>query len=62
MEKRRKLLLLQAKEKHQPNAIHFCGVATSWSQCFTIENGKLCLWYNLENNTKMMFEGEKHGK
>jgi hypothetical protein len=45
----------------QYRAIMPCGNKTSFSDCFTTENGKLYFWFNVESGTTKMLSAKIGG-
>jgi len=52
----RKLRLLTRAVQRHPEGISFCGVATRWDECFTVELGLLVLWYNVGKDSHAIKE------
>lgn len=52
IEKIKKEMLKQAKDKHKGKKITFAGFEKNWDDCFTQEGNFLFLWYNIGKDTK----------
>ena len=55
MKERKNLLINKAIMSYGPK-IDPCGDFISFYDCFTIENNKLCFWFNINKNTKVLIE------
>lgn len=44
-------LLGEAARKAERRPIAYCGMARSWEECITVENGTAILWFNVEKDT-----------
>jgi len=49
-------LLTRAANRHPKEGISFCGQATCWDECFTVELGLLVFWYNVGKDTRGIAE------
>lgn len=52
LEEAKALLLKEARARY--GNIRFCGDATNWDDCLTIEFGALHLWFNVGKDTRMI--------